>query len=293
MKYILILIQLLIFVGESHSDDFYDKKVSKVDLVPKESVFKIKNEYYFGIKFKMNEGWKTYWKNPGDAGLPVDIKFLGDKSHIKAEILFPFPKRFFDKDILTIGYENEILFPVKIINNNNDDKIETIIQIDYLVCKDVCIPITEKKKLNLNFTEVNNTSYFLKYFNKVPKVENQKIDIIKKKDIDENTLEFDIRSRNESEINDIFLYSPESNLRLEQKGKGYSSYILKSEKKISEISSTILISMFNGEQYFEFPLKLKNEDNYNDLILFIFLAFVGGFILNFMPCVLPVLSLKL
>ena len=89
MKYILILIQLLIFVGESHSDDFYDKKVSKVDLVPKESVFKIKNEYYFGIKFKMNEGWKTYWKNPGDAGLPVDIKFLGDKNQIKAEILFP------------------------------------------------------------------------------------------------------------------------------------------------------------------------------------------------------------
>ena len=110
MKYILILLQLIIIADAGSCNNIEESKPAEVEIVPNDGIFKINNDYYFGLKFKIKTGWKTYWKNPGDAGLPLTIEFLENDRQLDTEILFPFPKRFFDEGILTIGYENEVLF---------------------------------------------------------------------------------------------------------------------------------------------------------------------------------------
>ena len=60
------------------------------------------------------------------------------------EILYPFPKKFTDKGVRTIGYDRKMIFPVK-INSNGQKKNKQKIQLDYLICKDICIPYSETR----------------------------------------------------------------------------------------------------------------------------------------------------
>ena len=76
----------------------------------------IKNENYFlaGIKVTLRPDWKIYWKNPGDAGLPPELSWKNTNNINKIELLFPKPKAFKFFGINTFGYDNEVIFPIKI-----------------------------------------------------------------------------------------------------------------------------------------------------------------------------------
>ena len=104
---------------------------SSLEIVPKDYLLKDKNYFYFGVKIILEEGWKTYWKNPGEAWAPMSIDFNDNSGILEKEILFPFPKKFTDYEIETIGYENEIIFPNETevwkywsSHNMYDEKIE-------------------------------------------------------------------------------------------------------------------------------------------------------------------------
>ena len=50
-------------------------EIVKVEIIPSKGIFYENEEFYFGIKFDLKDGWKTYWKNPGEAGSPLSIDF--------------------------------------------------------------------------------------------------------------------------------------------------------------------------------------------------------------------------
>ena len=122
-----------------------EKNSIEVELIPENGILKKGDEYFFGIKFKLENGWKTYWKNPGDAGEPLRVNWEDETNKSKLELLFPFPEEFVEKEVTTIGYDDELVFPVK-ITNNNFQKINEIVILEYLLCREVCIPFSEKKK---------------------------------------------------------------------------------------------------------------------------------------------------
>ena len=116
-----------------------------VEIMPKNAIFKNGQDYFFGIKFNLENGWKTYWKNPGDAGEPLQLNWEDKKNQSKLELLFPFPEEFVEKEVTTIGYDKETIFPVKITENKLQE-INGVVVLNYLLCREVCIPFTEKKK---------------------------------------------------------------------------------------------------------------------------------------------------
>ena len=67
-----------------------------------------------GVQLRMDAGWKTYWRNPGDSGVPPSFNWAGSKNLKEAEVLFPAPDRFADAGGTAIGYDGEVLFPVKL-----------------------------------------------------------------------------------------------------------------------------------------------------------------------------------
>jgi len=93
------------------------------EILPSNSVYKVDNDYYFNIRISLEKGWKTYWKNPGDAGLPIQIDWDGLEPS-DYEILFPYPTSSLDDGILTIGYQNIANFPVRIKFKDNQEKIK-------------------------------------------------------------------------------------------------------------------------------------------------------------------------
>ena len=154
----LFFIVLLLYKGLVHGLDI-PKNNNPIDvkLLPENAVYMKGDQYYFGIQFYLKDGWKTYWKNPGDAGSPLQINLEDNSSIESLEIKFPFPKEFYDKGDKTIGYEKDVIFPVN-IKPKSTKKLKTYLTLDYLICKDICIPITEKKVLNLNELRMYNLS---------------------------------------------------------------------------------------------------------------------------------------
>jgi DsbC/DsbD-like thiol-disulfide interchange protein len=103
-----------------------------------------------GVELQLPEGWKTYWRYPGEAG-GVAPSFDWSKSTNleSAHVLYPAPKRFTDKSGDTIGYKGNVLFPVRLKPKDASKPIDVNLVFDYGVCKDICIPAQAELTLNV------------------------------------------------------------------------------------------------------------------------------------------------
>jgi len=93
-----------------------------------------------GVQLRMDPGWKTYWKNPGDSGVPPSFDWAGSKNLKQAEVLYPAPHSFADASGTAIGYEDEVVFPVKLTPEREGEPIELKLALSYGLCKNLCVP---------------------------------------------------------------------------------------------------------------------------------------------------------
>ncbi len=95
---------------------------------------------YAGVQLRMAPGWKTYWRNPGNSGVPPTFDWSGSKNLKSAEVLYPAPHRFADASGTAIGYDDEVVFPVRITPERAGEPVELALNFDYGLCKELCIP---------------------------------------------------------------------------------------------------------------------------------------------------------
>lgn len=95
---------------------------------------------FAGVQLRMERGWKTYWRNPGDSGVPPSFDWSGSKNVKSAEVFYPVPHRFADASGTAIGYDDEVVFPVKVTPEQAGQPVELSLTFDYGLCKDLCIP---------------------------------------------------------------------------------------------------------------------------------------------------------
>ena len=259
-----------------------------VSIIPSNGIFLVEENYYFGVKIELQKGWKTYWKNPGDAGAPITIELKDSSIENKLKVLFPFPEKFTDHGVSTIGYEDQVIFPVR-IQKNEIDKINEEINLDYLVCKDICIPISETKNLNLNLQNVVQSDVFMESYKTVPKRKSNYFNI------DENIvssekISIELINNDEFENIELFAHAEDTNLKVKKLKSSFEVFL---DNDIGSLNGPIDFSISNGNVYEEISFDFNKKPKQTQIIYFIILAFLGGLILNFMPCVLPILSLKL
>ncbi len=94
-----------------------------------------------GVEVEMPDGWKTYWRNPGDAGgVPPSFDWSKSGNLAAAKVLYPAPKRFTDSAGDTVGYKGTVIFPVELTPKDPAKPIDLRVSLDYGVCKEICIP---------------------------------------------------------------------------------------------------------------------------------------------------------
>lgn len=93
-----------------------------------------------GLKFALAPGWKTYWRSPGDAGYPVTVDWAGSRNLSTAELAWPAPHRFTLFGLDTFGYSDEVVFPIALRPERVGEPVHLEALVQYLVCKEVCIP---------------------------------------------------------------------------------------------------------------------------------------------------------
>jgi DsbC/DsbD-like thiol-disulfide interchange protein len=98
---------------------------------------------WVGLRMRQQAGWHTYWKNPGDAGMPTRIEWKLPDGWSASGIMWPAPSRLPVGPLASYGYEGDLVLPVKLLPPANWDG-KTPVQIsaraNWLVCKNVCIP---------------------------------------------------------------------------------------------------------------------------------------------------------
>jgi DsbC/DsbD-like thiol-disulfide interchange protein len=93
-----------------------------------------------GVQLRMDQGWKTYWRSPGDSGVPPAFDWSGSKNLKHAEVLFPAPIRFADGNSTAVGYAEDVVFPVKITPEREGEPVELKLAFDFGICMDLCVP---------------------------------------------------------------------------------------------------------------------------------------------------------
>lgn len=96
---------------------------------------------FAGLEIHLDDGWKTYWRNPGSSGVPPRIDFDGSENLAKAELLFPAPRRFKDRDGDTIGYKSAVILPVSLEPKDPSKPIVLKLAVEFGICREVCIPV--------------------------------------------------------------------------------------------------------------------------------------------------------
>ena len=94
-----------------------------------------------GVEVQLADGWKTYWRYPGEAGgVPPSFDWSKSTNLESAQVLYPVPKRFSDAAGDTLGYKGTVVFPVRLKAKDASKPIDVRLAFDYGVCKDICIP---------------------------------------------------------------------------------------------------------------------------------------------------------
>ena len=109
-----------------------------------------------GIAFQLQPGWHTYWRNPGDSGVPPRFDFSKSENVEAVTVLWPAPVKFADGSGGTsLGYQKQVVLPLRIVAKNADRPVTLRAEINYAVCEKLCIPV--EANAELAFTSVAST----------------------------------------------------------------------------------------------------------------------------------------
>lgn len=94
-----------------------------------------------GVEIALNPGWKTYWRYPGDAGIPPRFDWTGSENVAEVEVFYPAPKRITDGSGQTsIGYDGRVIFPLRIRASDASKPVVLKLKLDFATCEKLCIP---------------------------------------------------------------------------------------------------------------------------------------------------------
>ena len=283
-----IIFSFLLLFSFFGSAEIVDTGHARISLIKDHSDFVPGTSINIGLKVSMDKGWHTYWRNPGDSGGPIEIDWELPKGFTVSDIKWPLPEKIEYPPLMTYGYEDFVIYPMvlSIPADYSNDYFE--MTADILICADVCIP--ESGKISSNLLDIESDSLIYEWLESIP---SKSIPI--KTSLSDDNLE--IRFTFEKEIKEIYFF-PDKNNSIDYSSKQNfykkdDSYFLSIKLFNDEIQNVSGVLDIDGSGYnvSNGMLEDANEEGLSLLTAMIF-ALLGGLILNLMPCVFPVISLK-
>lgn len=99
------------------------------------------------VQIELKQGWKTYWRTPGDSGIPPDFDFSKSSNLKEYKIMWPAPKSFQDDYGYSIGYKHGVILPVRAVAKNRILPMVVDLTVRYGVCERICVPVENKFSL--------------------------------------------------------------------------------------------------------------------------------------------------
>lgn len=301
-----------------------------------------------GLDITLKDGWKTYWRSPGDAGFPLTIEPADAATNIESVSFdWPYPHRFVEEWGLEVfGFKHGLLVPVTLTLTDPSAETQAVLDIGYAVCSDICINEQQQVSVTIPAGFAGDAA-------QAKKLEQARADVPLENGGHGMTIT-DVRIREEAEDKgvlavtvtreagrfdapELFIETPMAGLRFpkadEEAGASAQEVVLTVPYEISTPAKTlegqdITLTLVDNGKAIEHSLTVPEQDaedavaapvaenptpaepevvdaaeasatpeaeggNDVSLATMLLLAVLGGLILNIMPCVLPVLSIKL
>ena len=258
---------------------------------------------WFGLSLEIADGWNTYWKNAGSTGLPPTLELSDGQTEIQPELLFPVAKtKPFGEDtsLLTYGYMEEVLHPFQVtVPESVSGQWSLTGEARWLVCREICIP--ESQVVSLSLPVVGSE----REMRRTPWV--QKIDAARAAVPTDfpATVNFAgaqsvwISGLTELNVKDVMPETAGETLGLVQRVESLNDGVLITFDRVLNPADFAVGSWVVGFETgsvripFDPLLTVPSAKQQNlSLGLVLLMALAGGLILNLMPCVFPVLSIK-
>jgi suppressor for copper-sensitivity B len=266
-----------------------------------------------GLHFTLVPGWKTYWRSPGDAGYPIAVDWSGSENLAKADLLWPVPHRFTLFGLDTFGYAEEVVLPVIATLNEPGKPLSLRAHLRYLVCETVCIPYEADLALAIPAGDglpSAQAQLIDRYYAQVPgdgRAQGLTLERISLAGSEEKPrLEILARSSLTPFADpDLIVEAPpglyfgKPELRLSGNGAvARLSLPVGHEAGAPALpGAAVTLTLVDGirglERHVVLSAATQSGEGVAGLLAMIGVALLGGLLLNLMPCVLPVLSLKL
>ena len=268
-----------------------------------------------GLLLKMVPGWHTYWKFSGDAGIPIELKWKLPPGWKAGELQWPIPMKFKDPgDIDTYGYHDEVLLTQQITPpaSFQDSTVKLTADANWLVCEKICVPGSASLQIVLPRSTTSspaNAELFARFKRLLPQNWPNKDVTTSQWSRTGNDLLFKVKAATLAKypFTDFYPFPPEAVVlghpKVESRSGDEITFRIPLESAPPNQSSIGGLLVFgqaadsDDRMAWELPgpavVSSTAPTPDRGIIAFLFLGFVGGLILNLMPCVLPVISLKI
>ena len=313
----IVCLSILALASQGQSQTYQGKELVKAELLADTNAVVPSKPFTVGLLLRMAPGWHTYWKFPGDAGIPTELKWKLPEGWKIGEIQWPIPLKTTDPgDIQTYGYQDEVLLmqkitpPAKIDNSS----VELSADATWLVCEKICIPGNASLQLELPRSTTDmpaNSEIFARYRHLLPRDwPGAKVASANWKRAGSD-LRLNVKSATLANYPNIDFYPlPEGDTvvghpQLESRSGNEIVFRVPLESTSKDLSSIQGLVVFaqhaDGKERAAWQIPASAIASVTSgtsipargIFTFLLFGFLGGVILNLMPCVLPVISLKI
>jgi thiol:disulfide interchange protein len=256
---------------------------------------------YVSFTITPKNGWHTYWKNPGDSGLNATFKWDLPEGFVAQDTIWPAPSTQSLGSLVNFGYEGsvQLITPIRILDSiPAHTTVRLALRADWLVCEDTCVPESGDYSISITTGLESTYSSFWPSISKTledtPGPYSRDYEFKQVDDVLEIHLFSPLK-----EIDTLYFYPEKSGLISPSSEqaliRNQDTIVLRMPLKrpFSTMTGILDIGYKDGtKQTVELSGKVQTRSWAIVGIMFLF-AFIGGLLLNVMPCVLPVLSLKL
>lgn len=254
-----------------------------------------------GVEIRLAPGWYTYWKNAGDVGYAPKARWNLSESWKVSSLYFPTPQihqapalntsdassQAEKKDLISYGYRSAVLYLMEL---SGKGALTGSLNWEYLVCEKVCIPENHQFEFEIAGAEMpipsNYAAALMESLKELP------VQRSTWKTQWKNPTTFEVEVPGATEPDLLFSSSKRSGRFWSAKKIGEDKFEITLKEPLSEISLLALGTVAYEAPIMPPPLWTSGDAASSSLLLALFFAFLGGLILNFMPCVLPVVVLK-
>lgn len=300
MRFISLLLALL-FATPALAESSVQNENTRATLIASQDGIKPGGDITLGLLLTPRAGWHTYWENPGDAGIPTTLEWSLPEAIKAGPVQWPLPTILREDTLAIYGYKDEVLLPVNITipANYSDKNLLVSLHASWLVCDNICVPESADLTLDIPVTDAPHDSAETARFASAKAALPQMIDTPLGYRVNGENFELALPDTVNT-AGEVYFFPREENKILYAKPQIVKDHTLLIPRNVNDESAESLSGYLSaGGKGYEIRADRStaaaaaatpmHQYSYFGLLLF---ALLGGLILNLMPCVLPVLSLK-